>query len=151
VAPVTSGSQGLGLGTLTNGDFDGDGKQDILVGLVNGAIIQYGTGDGKFDLSTFDFVYSTSVGQNQGVVAVASDLSNSGTLDALTTDYSNGILQITLNESIGLIPPANGIFSFTLASGLSYIAAADLNGDGIKDVVVTNSLNGQVTIILSEK
>jgi hypothetical protein len=151
-APITSGSQGLGLGTLASGDFDGDGKQDILLGSLNAAFIQLGNGDGKFDLNTLEFVYSsTPTNQSQGVVAVAADLTNTGVLDTMATDYGNGILQITLNGSIGLIPPANGIFSFTLAQGISYVAAADLNGDGIKDVVVVNSLTGQVTTINSQK
>jgi hypothetical protein len=38
-----------------------------------------------------------------------------------------------------------------LAAGLNGVAAADLNGDGIKDVVTINGQTGQVTTILSQK
>jgi len=82
---------------------------------------------------------------------VATDLANSGKPDAVTADFTTGVLQIALNGSLGLIPPANGIFSLSLGAGLNGVAAADLNGDGIQDVVVINFQTGQVTTVLSQK
>jgi len=38
-----------------------------------------------------------------------------------------------------------------LGAGSNGVAAADLNGDGIKDVAVINFKTGQVTTILSQK
>jgi FG-GAP-like repeat/Bacterial Ig-like domain (group 2) len=144
--------QGLSLGSIVSADFDGDGKQDLLASLVNGAIIYPGQGDGSFDLSSFEFVYSENVAMSGGGVSLAAqDLANSGKPDAITADYTTGVLQIALNESLGLIAPANGIFSFSLAAGLNGVAAADLNGDGVKDVVAINGQTGQVTTILSQK
>jgi hypothetical protein len=78
-------------------------------------------------------------------------MANSGKPEAVTADFTTGVLQIALNESLGLIPPVNGIFSFSLDKGLNGVAAADLNGDGIKDVVVINFKTGQVTTVLSQK
>lgn len=148
--PTSNG--GLNLTGQANADFDGDGRQDLLVGLVNGAIIYPGKGDGSFDLTNFEFVYSENAGNlNGGVSVLASDLAGTGKSDAVTADFTTGVLQVALNGSLGLIPPVNGIFQFSLGAGLSCIAAADLNGDGIKDVVVVSNQTGQVTTVLSQK
>ena len=38
-----------------------------------------------------------------------------------------------------------------VGAGLSGVASADLNADGIKDVVVVNNQTGQVSTVLSQK
>ena len=150
-APVAMNAE-TNLTFQANGDFDGDGKQDLLSGFVNGAVIYPGKGDGSFDLTNFEFVYSENAANlNGGVSVVASDLAGSGKPDAVTADFTTGILQIALNGSLGLNPPVNGIFQFTLGAGLSGVATADLNDDGIKDVVAINNQTGQVSIVLSQK
>jgi Bacterial Ig-like domain (group 2)/FG-GAP-like repeat len=143
----------LNLTAQAVADFDGDGKLDLLSGLVNGAVIYPGHGDGSFDLTYIEFVYSENVGQpnSGGMSLLATDMANSGKPDAVTADFTTGVLQIDLNESLGLIAPANGIFSFSLGAGLNGVAAADLNGDGIKDIAVINFKTGQVATILSQK
>jgi hypothetical protein len=151
-APTSMSNNNFNIASQANGDFDGDGKQDLLLGFVSAAVIASGNGDGTFGLNRFALVYSSNIANlNGGVTVIAPDLTNTGKTDAVTTDFTTGILQITLNSSLGLFPPTNGIFSFSLAAGLSGVAAADLNGDGIKDVVAINNQTGQITTILSQK
>jgi hypothetical protein len=150
---VLTSNGNLNLTAQAAADFDGDGKLDLLDGLVNGAIIYSGHGDGSFDLTNFEFVYSENAGQvnNGGVPLIATDLAGTGKPDAVTADFTSGVLQIALNGSIGLFPPSNGIFQFSIGAGLNGVAAADLNGDGIKDVVVINFTTAEVSTVLSQK
>jgi hypothetical protein len=141
-------------GALASGDFNGDGKQDLLVGFPNSALITLGNGDGTFklDLATSIFVYTnSSTSVNGGVTVQAADLNSDGKVDAITTDFVMGTLQIALNGALGRTPPNAGIFSFALSPGLADIAVGDLNGDGVLDVVVTNNQTSQITIVLSKK
>jgi hypothetical protein len=140
-------------GSLANADFNGDGKQDVVIAYPNTAILSFGNGDGTFDLNLLDsqFVYSSSATtDNAGVTVFAADLDKDGKFDVVASDLTTGTLQITLNSALGEAPPFAGIYSFNLAPGLTDIAAADLNGDGVLDVVVINFQTNQITTVLSK-
>jgi hypothetical protein len=140
--------------SLASGDFNADGKQDILIGFPTSGVIAFGNGDGTFDLNlnNVQFVYSTSLIPTNGQVTVfAADLTKNGKIDAITSDFTTGTLQIALNAALGQGPPSAGIFSFALAPGISEVAAGDLNGDGVLDVVVINYSTSQITVLLSQK
>jgi len=74
-----------------------------------------------------------------------------GKIDVVTSDSDIGTLQIVLNSALGRAPTTEGYFSFALSPGITEIAAVDLNGDGVLDVLVTNYLTSEITTILSEK
>ena len=117
---------GYGPLSLAVGDFNGDGKLDLMVGTNDSTIgVLYGNGDGTFQpfhanlLKGACPVYAVGVG----------DFNGDGKLD-FTSTYCD-VLQVWLNV---------GPYAFTFGSyasgsvNLYSLAVGDFNGDGVPDL-----------------
>jgi len=118
------------LGFMTNGDFNGDGKVDLLIRDSNGFEILLGNADG-----TFLAPVSTALAYTALSVTVG-DLDGDGKSDVVVT--TNGV------------PPAGPTLNIYLSNGdgtfrtgadyavqfYSSVVAADMNHDGKADLIV---------------
>ena len=119
LAPGTFGNWNV----LASGDFNRDGKIDLVAG--PGPTILYGKGDGTFTIGPSYAINADG--------AVVGDFNHDGYLDVAVSSYSNGIYALWGN-STGFAAPKQ-VFPF----GASYLQAADLNHDGYLDLIAASA------------
>ncbi len=130
-----TGSQ---AGTLTTGDFNGDGNLDVAVITSTNAAVLMGNGDGTFGAATL-----TPLGSSPSRLSSA-DVNGDGK-DDLVTANTAGYVSVSISNG-------NGTFARTdYAANTSPqdVKTVDLNHDGKPDLVVANALSaGTVSVLM---
>ena len=133
-----------GGASIAVGDFNKDGKLDVVVGLsgVGGAAsvsVLLGNGDGTLQpeqlFGTADF---------PSFVAVA-DLNGDGNPDWVTNGNQTPYVVVGLGRGDGTFLASR---NFVAGTGPQQIALADFNKDGILDIVAANLSSNNVSILL---
>ncbi len=136
--PVSFGSTPYAAVT---GDFDGDGNPDLVVSLGTPALYFFrGLGDGTLE-------GAVSIASPQAVYnLVRGDFNGDGDPDvAYSDDYSGGnSIWIRLGDGAGGFAAPVGI---PAGPGLVELEVADLNRDGIDDVIVANGYSDSVSVV----
>jgi len=113
------------------GDFNGDGKLDLVTAGNFTVNVLLGNGDG-----TFQYGASYPSGESPEAIAVA-DFNGDHKLDLAIANSEGGTFSVLLGNGDGTFEqPVN----YPIAFG-DWIAAADFTGDGKLDLVVVNDIN----------
>jgi hypothetical protein len=119
--------QGETVSSTALGDFNHDGKLDVVMIVINGFAVALGNGDGTFQApvmyNTTELSYSLAL----------ADFNGDGNLDIVTADYASAVSVYLGN--------GDGTFStIPINSGTTepsaQVVAGDFNNDGKPDIVV---------------
>jgi len=134
---------------LASGDFNGDGKADVLFYNPNGGsqlyVLAYGDGKGNFtSIKTAPTIPGTVSGQYRSAWATAFDATGDGRTDALVAYKSSGKLIVELWKNTGSgLADAGQIYSVTLptddvtrSSSFVQLLLGDYDGDGFADIAL---------------
>ena len=155
-APFTnaaSPADGSQIMTAVTADFDGKNGPDIVTVQLDGTLNLL-TNDGKGNLSLV-YTNSSAVALNPGVFYVeAADLNKDGFPDIVAMDAENSAFLVYMNNGDGTFANVTSI-SVAPASGAAFfnggaLTVADVNGDGIPDVVTVSDLQVGNSPYLSE-
>jgi hypothetical protein len=128
-------------GFIAEADFNGDGKQDIVVVGFSLTTMLFGNGDGTFQTQPV-----TYPGWNSAVSLAVGDLNGDGKIDLAVGDYNGGIWEAFGN--------GDGTFQqgkpYGTGTGWQALALGDFNGDGRLDMAATYPTRNTVAVLLNE-
>jgi len=138
------------------GDFDGDGKLDLIGSTSSGISFFHGNGDGTFSAPSTSYPVAQILSQ-----ILAADLNGDGKLDLITILVAPGTSQAQINSFAVMLGKGDGTFEPSVAYPVNASqggpALGDFSANGKLDLVfpnVTNTIivpgNGDGTFDLSK-
>jgi hypothetical protein len=148
-APGPGSPFGVGTGpnSVALGDVNGDGKLDIVTANFGSTTVTVLIGDGAGGFAAAAGSPFAAGSMPAGVAL--GDVNGDGTLDLVTANYGANTVVVLLGNGSGAFAAASGS-PFSVGTAPARVALGDLNGDAKLDIVVTNSGDNTVTVLLGD-
>jgi len=130
---------GLGPSSVAVGDFNRDGRADLVTTNEDDGTVSVllGNGDGTF---RFHVDYKTA---NRPLSVAVEDFNRDGNSDLAVADAAG--VSVLLGNGDGTFRTH---VDYAAGKGTTSVAVADVNGDGRPDLLVTNGISGTVSVLL---
>jgi len=135
--PHQTYSSGMEPEGVAVGDFDGDGKIDLVVNSSDNQYLWLGNGDGTFRLGA---TYPT-IGSDFSLYSA--DMNLDGKLDLVNQGYIPNQIIVEVGNGDGTF---DSPFTYKITGLTSQYAIADVNGDRFPDVMTADGANVRVYI-----
>ena len=145
-------SAGSRPSTVVASDIDGDGKLDLVSAGYNGSAVSVLVNSTQPGAAIPAFAGEQTFGVGSfSSAATAADLNGDGKLDLIATDFVDATVSAMCNTTVSGAAALSFSSSQTFAtgSGPTSVAVKDLNRDGKLDLVVANSYDNSVSVLLN--
>ncbi|MCR9166473.1 MAG: FG-GAP repeat domain-containing protein [Nannocystaceae bacterium] len=139
------GNAGNTLGRMDGGDINGDGDLDVVAAdgpLARVYLGQGGDANAGFQNDTFG-PFGTTVSE-----ALLADVTGEGDDDIIAVDRDNAVVVVISGNGDATFNEGDAQ-TFDVGATPEGVAVADLDGDGVSDIVVVSSGGADLTILLS--
>ncbi len=133
----------LGWSLAGAGDVDGDGFDDVIVGMPHynhmargGAALFSGSAAGLSAAPSWIARGGADLGGFGGAVASAGDVNGDGYADVVVGSLNDGLVRVYHGSSAGLAPSPDWRDSGAQGFGAAVASAGDVDGDGFDDLLV---------------
>lgn len=129
-------------------DFNKDGNMDLAFANHEKKYLTVllGNGKGNFTPATKSPFPVEGIPHTHGIAT--GDFNNDGRLDLVTDSWGNDKVEVLFGDSINLFK-TQGAFFKVGKRPYQRLRAADINGDGITDIVTTNTEGNNSTVLLA--
>ncbi|MBC2606941.1 S8 family serine peptidase [Pelagicoccus albus] len=128
----------------TTADMNGDGTKDLVLENSNTRLVSKWLLNEYGERISGGLVHSTPMGSGWSVVGAA-DLNGDSIEDLLLENSSTRLVSKWLINSSGVRSSGGLVYSSPMGTGWTIAGTADLNGDGIDDVLLQNAQSGYVS------
>ena len=150
-AQQTFATQTLPL-SVTAADVNGDGKPDLIVANGVGNTVSVLLNTTLAGAAKPSFAAQQTFGTGSFPVSVtAADVNGDGKPDLIVANDGGNTVSVLLNTTApGAVTPRFAAQqTFAVGSGPTSVTAADVNGDGKPDLIVTNGNDNTVSVLLN--